>query len=122
MINIEKFDHIGIRITERQRAILFYETLGFKIFHEPEFDSVVIMKNDDGVEMCWFPELGWVKGVDSSGNPIATGEYRDCNCRERGTRTAEAVKRGTFSLHHTIIPSCFILSVIKQLHTVRMQY
>ena len=30
MINIEKFDHIGIRITERQRAILFYEALGFK--------------------------------------------------------------------------------------------
>ena len=51
MINIEKFDHIGIRITERQRAILFYEALGFKIFHEPEFDSVVIMKNDDGVEI-----------------------------------------------------------------------
>ena len=51
MIKIEKFDHIGIRITERQRAILFYEALGFKIFHEPEFDSVVIMKNNEGVEI-----------------------------------------------------------------------
>ena len=51
--------------------------------------------NEEGVEMCWFPELGWVKGLDSNGNPVNTGEYRDCGWRERGTRTAEAVDRGT---------------------------
>ena len=51
--------------------------------------------NDDGVEMCWFPELGWVSHLDSKGIPVNTGEYRDCNWRNRGNLTAEAVKRGT---------------------------
>ncbi|SVE63143.1 uncharacterized protein METZ01_LOCUS515997, partial [marine metagenome] len=51
--------------------------------------------NEKGVEMCWFPELGWVKGLDSSGQPIPTGEYRDCNWRDRGNMTADAIKRGT---------------------------
>ena len=50
--------------------------------------------NEKGVEMCWFPELGWVKGLDSSGQPIPTGEYRDCNWRNRGNMTADAIKRG----------------------------
>ena len=31
--------------------------------------------NDDGVEMCWFPELGWVSHLDSKGIPVNTGEY-----------------------------------------------
>ena len=51
--------------------------------------------NDDGVEMCWFPELGWVSHLDSKGIPVNTGEYRDCHWRDRGNRTADAVKRGT---------------------------
>ena len=36
--------------------------------------------NDKGVRVCWFPELK---------------NYRDCDWRERGNRTADAVKRGT---------------------------
>ena len=51
MINIQQFDHIGIRITERRRSVLFYETLGFKITFEPDFDDVIVMKNDNGVEI-----------------------------------------------------------------------
>ena len=35
--------------------------------------------NDDGVEMCWFPKLR---------------NFRDCDWKDRGRRTAEAVKRG----------------------------
>ena len=44
MINIQQFDHIGIRITERRRSVLFYKTLGFKITFEPDFDDVIVMK------------------------------------------------------------------------------
>ena len=44
--------------------------------------------NESGVKMCWYPELGWVKGLDSSGNPVNTGEYRDCNWRKRGYEDA----------------------------------
>ena len=51
MINIQQFDHIGIRITKRRRSVLFYETLGFKITFEPDFDDVIVMKNDNGVEI-----------------------------------------------------------------------
>ena len=31
MINIEQFDHVGIRITDRKRSVEYYEFLGFKI-------------------------------------------------------------------------------------------
>ncbi len=51
MINIKQFDHAGIRITDKERAIKFYETLGFKIEVEVDFDAVIIMKNSNGVEI-----------------------------------------------------------------------
>lgn len=51
MINIQQFDHIGIRITDRSRSVKFYEALGFKITFEPDFDAVIVMKNDSDVEI-----------------------------------------------------------------------
>jgi len=51
MFNIEQFDHIGIRITDRLRSVKFYEALGFKITFEADFDAVVVMKNDNEVEI-----------------------------------------------------------------------
>ena len=51
MINIQQFDHIGIRITDRTRSVKFYEALGFKITFEPDFDAVIVMKNDNAVEI-----------------------------------------------------------------------
>ena len=51
MINIQQFDHIGIRITDRSRSITFYEALGFKVTFEPDFDAVIVMKNDSEVEI-----------------------------------------------------------------------
>ena len=51
MLNIEQFDHVGIRITDRDRAIKYYETLGFKIEVEVDFDPVIVMKNANGVEI-----------------------------------------------------------------------
>ena len=51
MINIEQFDHVGIRITDRQRSVKYYELLGFKIEVEVDFDEVIVMKNANGVEI-----------------------------------------------------------------------
>jgi catechol 2,3-dioxygenase-like lactoylglutathione lyase family enzyme len=51
MINIEQFDHVGIRITDRERAVKYYESLGFKIEVEVDFDAVIVMKNSNGVEI-----------------------------------------------------------------------
>jgi lactoylglutathione lyase len=51
MINIEQFDHVGIRITDRERSVKYYEALGFKIEVEVDFDAVIVMKNANGVEI-----------------------------------------------------------------------
>jgi len=62
MIAIEKVDHLGIRITDRARALAFYATLGFRIEHEVEFDAVIIIKNAENVELNLI-----VNGVDKTG-------------------------------------------------------
>ena len=51
MIVIDKVDHIGIRITDKARALAFYEALGFKVEHEVDFDAVIILRNAAGVEL-----------------------------------------------------------------------
>ena len=51
MITIDKIDHIGIRVTDRNRALSFYQILGFELELEVDFDAVVIIKNTQGVEL-----------------------------------------------------------------------
>ena len=63
MIVIEKFDHLGIRVTDKARALAFYARLGFEIEHEVDFDAVIIIKNPGGVELNLI-----VNGVDRSGD------------------------------------------------------
>ena len=62
MIRIEQLDHVGIRITDKARALAFYASLGFAIEHEVDFDAVVILKNEAGVELNLI-----VNGVDKHG-------------------------------------------------------
>ena len=62
MIAIEKVDHLGIRITDKTRALAFYATLGFRIEHEVDFDAVIIVKNAESVELNLI-----VNGVDRTG-------------------------------------------------------
>ena len=62
MIAIEKVDHVGIRITDKARALPFYEMLGFQVEHEVEFDAVIIVKNAASVELNLI-----VNGVDKTG-------------------------------------------------------
>jgi lactoylglutathione lyase len=62
MIAIEKVDHLGIRITDRGRALAFYGMLGFKVEHEVDFDAVTIIKNAENVELNLI-----VNGVDRTG-------------------------------------------------------
>jgi lactoylglutathione lyase len=51
MIAIEQFDHLGIRVTDKARALAFYARFGFELVHESDFDAVVVIKNSAGVEL-----------------------------------------------------------------------
>ncbi len=62
MIDIEQFDHLGIRITDRDRALDFYKILGFEIIAEVDFDAVIVLKNAQQVELNLI-----VNGVDLTG-------------------------------------------------------
>lgn len=62
MIKIETVDHLGIRVADKARALAFYETLGFKLVHESDFDAVVILKNAAGVELNLI-----INGIDKTG-------------------------------------------------------
>lgn len=50
-ISIERVDHIGIRVTDTERAMSFYEALGFKLKYKVPYDAVIIIENDAGVEI-----------------------------------------------------------------------
>ncbi len=50
-INIEKVDHIGIRVRDLDRALAFYQVLGFKLAIRVTFDPVAIIRNEHGVEI-----------------------------------------------------------------------
>jgi lactoylglutathione lyase len=50
-IYIERVDHIGIRVRDFDRAMSFYEALGFKLLHRVSFDPVAIIRNAAGVEI-----------------------------------------------------------------------
>ena len=50
-ISIERVDHIGIRVRDLDRALAFYDVLGFKLVHKVTFDAVAIIRNEQGVEI-----------------------------------------------------------------------
>jgi lactoylglutathione lyase len=50
-ITIERVDHIGIRVRDLDRAMKFYDVLGFKLMHKVTFDAVAIIRNEAGVEI-----------------------------------------------------------------------
>ncbi len=50
-VDIERVDHVGIRVAELERALSFYRILGFEIFHEDPNDAVVVIRNGRDVEL-----------------------------------------------------------------------
>ncbi|MCZ6605270.1 MAG: VOC family protein [Alphaproteobacteria bacterium] len=51
MIEITQVDHIGIRVSDADKALAFYAALGFEVIQVVEFDSVIIIKNKADVEI-----------------------------------------------------------------------
>jgi len=62
MIEIEQYDHLGIRVADAARAIAFYESIGFRLLKKVEHDAVVIMKNSADIEINLI-----LNGVDLTG-------------------------------------------------------
>jgi len=50
-VSIERVDHIGIRVRDFERAMAFYQVLGFELRHRVDFDAVAIITNEHGVEI-----------------------------------------------------------------------
>jgi lactoylglutathione lyase len=50
-MRIESVHHIGIRVTDEQRAVEFYARFGFKVVYRDAHDPVLILQNDTGVEL-----------------------------------------------------------------------
>lgn len=51
MIEIARVDHIGVRVRDLERALKFYELLGFKLHAKATNDAVAVVKNEHDVEL-----------------------------------------------------------------------
>ncbi len=51
MINIDRVDHIGIRVADLDRAMTFYRIFGFEEVRAADNDDVVVMRNVQDVEI-----------------------------------------------------------------------
>ena len=51
MLNIQKIDHVGIRISDKDRSVDFYKQLGFKLVADAGFEQghPIIMRHPSGV-------------------------------------------------------------------------
>jgi catechol 2,3-dioxygenase-like lactoylglutathione lyase family enzyme len=51
MLDIEKVDHVGIRVSDKTRSIEYYQALGFKTLADTGFDQghPIIMQHPSGV-------------------------------------------------------------------------
>jgi lactoylglutathione lyase len=50
-IDVERVDHIGIRVRDLDRALAFYKVLGFALLRRAEGDDVAIVRNEHEVEL-----------------------------------------------------------------------
>jgi lactoylglutathione lyase len=50
-MQIESVHHIGIRVTDGERAVAFYEQLGFRVVYRDAQDPVLVLKTESGVEI-----------------------------------------------------------------------
>ena len=50
-MRLKRIDHVGIRVMQVERAIAFYEKLGFSVTRRDLKEHVVVLRHDAGIEM-----------------------------------------------------------------------
>jgi lactoylglutathione lyase len=74
MLTIEKFDHVGIRISEKAVSVAFYQTLGFSLIADAGFEQghPIIMRNKaSGVTINLLgPSTSSTSSTSSSGTNV----------------------------------------------------
>ena len=65
MIEIERVDHVGIRVADAERAVAFYALLGFTVHHRSSLDAVIILRNPDDVELNLICNVNNTNGGDN---------------------------------------------------------
>lgn len=50
-MQIQKLDHVGIRVMDVARSMRFYETLGFQVIRKDYKEQVFVVRHPDGVEI-----------------------------------------------------------------------
>jgi lactoylglutathione lyase len=48
-MQIQKLDHVGIRVTDVEQSIRFYQTLGFDVIRRDEHEQVFVVKHPSGI-------------------------------------------------------------------------
>ena len=65
-IEVSRVDHYGVRVRDLDRAMKFYEILGFELQHKAANDAVAIVRNAHGVEI----NLVYNANADAGGKNI----------------------------------------------------
>lgn len=66
MIEVSRVDHIGVRVRDLDRALAFYEILGFALHAKASNDAVAIVRNAHDVEL----NLVYNANADAGGKNI----------------------------------------------------
>ena len=51
MIEITGMAHVGVRVTEFERSVRFYEDMGFRVVRDDQLEHVVVLLHPSGVEI-----------------------------------------------------------------------
>jgi catechol 2,3-dioxygenase-like lactoylglutathione lyase family enzyme len=104
---IESVHHIGIRVTDEQRATEFYGQLGFRVVYREAREPVVILRTDSGVEINLIVNAepgfdgknrlmdvaGKVPGITHVALRVASIEAAERSVRDAGIGISEGPKR-----------------------------
>ncbi|MGD8785593.1 MAG: VOC family protein [Thioalkalispiraceae bacterium] len=51
MISINKLDHIGVRVTDFERSVVFYQQFGFAVIREDLNERVMVLRHPNSMEL-----------------------------------------------------------------------